>query len=410
MDSPTATPEASTPPALPAGQPIERVQRWGVEFVLLGTAHVSRQSVEAVRALLDAESFDAVAVELCASRAAGLRDPDQIRQLDLFRVIREGKVGMVAASLALGAFQRRMAERFGIEPGAEMVAAMDGADLRALPCWLVDREVGTTLKRAWRGIGFRERMRVLGSLAAGVFGGGDASEQEIEALKQGDLLEDAFGEFARDSAPLYRGLIEERDRYMAASLQQHVERAPQVQRVLVVIGAGHLAGIARLLRETSAEPSSELAELERIPRAARWPKWLAVGLVLTLFVVIVYAFFKNPALGRSVLLDWALFTAGLAALGGILAGGHPLSVLIGAAVAPFKPIRILPPGAFAAMVELLLRRPRVADFEALKNDLVHWRGWWRNRVARTLLLFMLVNLGALAGEYIAGYRILRAVF
>ena len=390
-------------------QPIARVVRDGVEFVLLGTAHVSRQSVEAVHTLLNAEPFEAVAVELCASRAEGLRNPQAILQMDLFRVVREGKVGMVAASLALGAFQRRIAERFGIEPGAEMLAAMQGADQRGLPSWLIDREVGTTLKRAWRGVGLRERMRILGSLAAGVLGGEDASEQEIEALKQGDLLEDAFGEFARDSAALYRGLIEERDRYMAASLLQHVQRDPQIKRVLVVIGAGHLAGISHLLDAGELDPARDLPELDRIPPASRWPKWIAIGAVLALFAVIAYAFFKNPALGRAALLAWALLTAGLAALGGILAGGHPLSVLVGAVVAPFKPIRILPPGAFAAMTELMLRRPRVADFEALKRDLVEWRGWWRNRVARTLLLFLLVNLGALIGEYVAGIKILRAV-
>ncbi|WP_276966347.1 TraB/GumN family protein [Metallibacterium scheffleri] len=407
MDTPL--PSSGTPPALPA-QPIARVERWGVEFVLLGTAHVSRHSVDAVRALLETEHFDAVAVELCSSRAAGLRDPEQIRQMDLFRVIRDGKVGMVAASLALGAFQRRLAERFGVEPGAEMLAAMDGADARALPCWLIDREVGTTLKRAWRNVGFGERMRILGSLGASVFGGEETSEKDIEALKQGDMLEDAFGEFARDSATLFRSLIGERDRFMAASLQQQVERAPQVRRVLVVIGAGHLAGLSQMLREGEWQAQRELLELNRIPPASRWPKWIAIGMVLALFAVIAYAFFRSPALGFSTLLDWALFTAGLAALGGILAGGHPLSILVGAVVAPFKPIRILPPGAFAAMTELLLRRPRVADFEALKGDLVRWRGWWRNRVARILLLFMLVNLGALAGEYIAGIKILRAVF
>ena len=407
MDTPL--PSSGTPPALPA-QPIARVERWGVEFVLLGTAHVSRHSVDAVRALLETEHFDAVAVELCSSRAAGLRDPEQIRQMDLFRVIRDGKVGMVTASLALGAFQRRLAERFGVEPGAEMLAAMDGADARALPCWLIDREVGTTLKRAWRNVGFGERMRILGSLGASVFGGEETSEKDIEALKQGDMLEDAFGEFARDSATLFRSLIGERDRFMAASLQQQVERAPQVCRVLVVIGAGHLAGLSQMLREGEWQAQRELLELNRIPPASRWPKWIAIGMVLALFAVIAYAFFRSPALGFSTLLDWALFTAGLAALGGILAGGHPLSILVGAVVAPFKPIRILPPGAFAAMTELLLRRPRVADFEALKGDLVRWRGWWRNRVARILLLFMLVNLGALAGEYIAGIKILRAVF
>ena len=391
-------------------QPIVRVQRAGVEIVLLGTAHVSRQSVEAVRALLAQEPFSAVAVELCNSRAAGLRNPEAIRQMDLFRVVRERKVGMVAASLALGAFQRRIAERFGIEPGAEMLAAMEGAEQRALPCWLVDREVGTTLKRAWRGVGARERMRILGSLGAGVFGGDDTSEKEIEALKQGDLLEDAFGEFARESAALYRSLIEERDRYMALRIEQELARAPMVDKLLVVVGAGHLAGLAEHLRGGMLDAARDLPALDRIPPAARWPRVLGMALMLGLLAVIVYAFVRSPALGRAALLDWALLTAGLAALGGIVAGGHPLSILVGAAVAPFKPIRVLPPGAFAAMTELLLRRPRVSDFEALKADLAHWRGWWRNRVARTLMLFILVNLGALIGEYIAGIRILQTVF
>ena len=406
MDSSTAAPHQEVLPV----QPMLHLERGGVRFVLLGTAHVSRQSAEAVRALLAEESFDAVAIELCASRAEALRDPDAMRQMDLFRVVREGKVGMVAASLALGAFQRRIAERFGIEPGAEMKAAMDGAQQRALPCWLIDREVGVTLRRAWRGVGLRERMRILGGLAAGVLGGEDPSEHEIEALKQGDLLEDAFGEFARDSAVLYRSLIEERDAYMALRLQRCVQESAQVRRVLVVVGAGHLAGLGRQLEQARIEPERELQELERIPPAARWPRALAVGLVLALFAVIVFAFLRSPALGRAAVLDWIVYTAGLAALGGILAGGHPLSILAGAVVAPFKPIRILPPGAFAALSELMLRRPRVADFESLKRELAHWRGWWRNRVARTLLLFMLVNLGALAGEYIAGIRILRSVF
>ena len=404
-------PEPTTSQGALPTQPVLRVTCAGVEFVLLGTAHVSRQSVEAVRAMLAEESFDAVAVELCPSRAAGLRDPESLRQMDLFRVIREGKVGMVAASLALGAFQRRIAARFGIEPGAEMMAAMDGAHERGLPCWLIDREVGITLRRAWRGVTVRERTRILGTLAAGVFVGDETSEQEIESLKQGDLLEDAFGEFARDSATLYRALIEERDRYMAAKLQRHAGDSPGIGRVLVVIGAGHLAGLGRqLAAPATTEYLDELRELDRIPPAARWPKWLAAGMVTALFGVIAYAFFKNPALGRTALLDWALLTAGLAAAGGIVAGGHPLSILVGAAVAPFKPIRILPPGAFAAMTELMLRRPRVADFEALRADLADWRGWWRNRVARTLLLFILVNLGALIGEYVAGIRILHSVF
>ncbi|MDE2309119.1 MAG: TraB/GumN family protein, partial [Xanthomonadaceae bacterium] len=156
---------------LPAlqGQPIERVRRDGVEYVLLGTAHVSRISVAAVDALLAHERFDAVAVELCESRALGMRDPEALKQMDLFKVIRQGKAGMVAASLVLSAFQKRLAEQSGIEPGAEMKAAMDGAGQRGLPVWLIDREVGTTLKRAWRSVGFWQRFGLLGGLLASVF-------------------------------------------------------------------------------------------------------------------------------------------------------------------------------------------------------------------------------------------------
>ncbi|MGH8213613.1 MAG: TraB/GumN family protein, partial [Rhodanobacteraceae bacterium] len=129
-------------------QPITRITHSGVEYVLLGTAHVSRASVAAVRALIERENFDAIAVELCESRAAGMRDPDALAKMDLFQVIRTGKAGMVFASLALSSFQRRIAEQYGIEPGAEMRAAMDGAGERNLPLWLVDREIGITLNHA----------------------------------------------------------------------------------------------------------------------------------------------------------------------------------------------------------------------------------------------------------------------
>ena len=215
-----SVPETALPlPTALADQPIERVQRDGVEYVVLGTAHVSRSSMEAVEALLEHEHFDAVAVELCDSRAQGMRNPEAFKQMDLFQVIRQGKTGMVAASLVLSSFQKRLADQYGIEPGAEMKAAMDGADQRGLPLWLVDREVGTTLKRAWHSVGFWQRFGLLGGMLASVFERENIDEGEIEKLKQGDMLESAFSEFASESEPLYRSLIAERDAYMAARLR-----------------------------------------------------------------------------------------------------------------------------------------------------------------------------------------------
>ena len=400
---------------LPAlqGQPIERVQRDGVEYVLLGTAHVSRISVAAVDALLAHEHFDAVAVELCESRAQGMRDPEALKQMDLFKVIRQGKAGMVAASLVLSAFQKRLAEQSGIEPGAEMKAAMQGAEQRGLPVWLIDREVGTTLKRAWRSVGFWQRFGLLGGLLASVFEREDIEPAEIEKLKQADLLESAFSEFASGSKPLYQSLIGERDAFMAARLREESARSPTTEprRVLVVIGAGHLKGLVELLREQQDDPASLLAGLDSLPPKARWPKWLAAALVLLVFAAIAYAFHRNTALGTQALLDWILFTGGFAALGALAAGAHPFSIIAAFIAAPIKPFRPgIPAGGISAMAEAWVRRPRVADFETLRDDIAHWSGWWKNRVARTLLNFFLVSTGTIIGEYTAGIHILHSLF
>jgi pheromone shutdown-related protein TraB len=403
------------PVLLPAlqGQPIERVQRDGVEYALLGTAHVSRSSVEAVEALLGHEHFDAVAVELCDSRAQSMRDPEAFKQMDLFKVIRQGKAGMVAASLVLSTFQKRLADQSGIQPGAEMKAAMDGAEQHALPLWLIDREVGTTLKRAWRSVGFWQRFGLLGGLLASVFEREQIEQDEIEKLKQGDLLESAFSEFASESKPLFESLIGERDAFMAARLREEAARSASAEnrRVLVVVGAGHLKGLAELLRSQQDDPASKVAELATTPPKARWPKWLAAGLVLLVFAAIAWAFHRNTELGAQALRDWVLFTGGFAALGALAAGGHPLSIVAAFIAAPIKPFRPgIPAGGISAMAEAWVRRPRVVDFDTLRDDIVHWSGWWKNRVARTLLNFFLVSVGTIIGEYSAGIHIFKSLF
>lgn len=400
--------------SLPAlqGQPIERVQRDGVEYVVLGTAHVSRSSMEAVEALLAHEQFDAVAVELCESRAQSMRDPEAFKQLDLFNVIRQGKAGMVAASLVLSTFQKRLADQSGILPGAEMKAAMDGAEQRSLPLWLIDREVGTTLKRAWRSVGFWQRFGLLGGLLASVFEREDIGHAEVEKLKQGDLLESAFSEFASESRPLYDSLIGERDRFMAARLREEASRSvsSEPRRVLVVIGAGHLKGLCTLLREEQADPSRTVADLASTPPKARWPKWVAGALVLLVFAAIAWAFHRNTALGTQALLAWVLYTGGFSAIGALIAGAHPLSILAAFVAAPIKPFRPgIPSGGISAMVEAWIRRPRVIDFDTLRDDIVHWSGWWKNRVARTLLNFFLVSAGTIIGEYTAGIHIFKSL-
>jgi pheromone shutdown-related protein TraB len=387
-----------------SGQPHVIVERDGVRYTLLGTAHVSKASVDAVRAAIDADRFDAIAVELDAQRLQALTDPDALAKLDLVKVIRDGKVALFAANLGLAAYQRRLAEQLGIEPGAELKAAATEAQARGLPLHLIDRDVGITFRRVSAGLGWWARAKLGSGLIASLFAREDVGEDEIEKLKEGDMLEASFGEFAEDSPALYSRLIDERDQYMAAKLRA---TAGEARNVLAVVGAGHLQGLARYLREETREPDALCAELDFVAKKRRIP-WFT--LILTALVVggIAWGVHRGGfALGADLLRQWVFYTVGFTALGALLAGANPLSLIVGAVVAPFKPFRPgMPSGMFAALVEARMRKPAYGDFLALRDDAQTLGGWYRNRVTRVVLVFMLTNFGTIAGEWLAGARIL----
>src|SRR5690606_2522621 len=214
-----ATPAAPAVSDAIAGQPLVEIERDGVHYILLGTAHVSQASADAVRALISDRPFDAVAVELCETRHRAMTTPEAMSKLDIFQVIRDGKIGLVAANLALSAYQRRLAEQLGVEPGAEMRAAIDASAEKSLPVWCIDRDIGITLKRTYAAVGFWRRMTLMSGLAMSLIVKDEVDAEEIERLKEGDILESSFHEFASRDETLYAALIDERDRYMAARLR-----------------------------------------------------------------------------------------------------------------------------------------------------------------------------------------------
>ena len=385
-------------------QPHAVVERDGVRYTLLGTAHVSHSSVEAVEDAIESGGFDTVAVELDQARLQALTDPDSLARLDLVQVIRKGKVAMFAANLALASYQRRLAEQLGIEPGAELKRAVAVAKERGLGVELIDREVGLTFRRASASLGFFGKVKLAAGLMAGLFSSEEMDEAEIEKLKEGDILESTFGEFAQSSPALYESVIAERDRYMAARLRQ---MPAGTRDVLAVVGAGHLAGLARHLADDTAAPGEIRATLEDAP-PARGMRWIGTVITLLILAMIAWGFWQGGAeLGRQLVLEWALITAGFAALGTILAAGHPLGILAAAIAAPLKPFRPpgVSPGLFSALIEAHFRKPAYGDFLALRDDAGDLRGWYRNRVSRTLLNFILTNLGSSVGVWIAGLRI-----
>lgn len=387
-----------------AGQPVVELERDGVRYTLLGTAHVSRASIDAVNAAIDSGRFDAVAVELDEQRHKALTQPDALAQLDLVKVIREKKVAPFAANLALAAYQRRLAEQLGIEPGAELKAAASEAVARGLSLQLIDRDVGITFRRILQGLSWWDRAKLIGSVAAGLFDREDVSEADIERLKEGDMLESSFGEFARETPTLYASLIDERDRYMAAKLR---ERADGAKHVLAVVGAGHLKGMAKYLAEEQRAPQALTAELVQVRQKRNIP-WITLTLMVLICGGIAWGYFHGGRdLGRDLLLQWVAWTGGLAALGALLARGHVLSILAAGIAAPLKPFRPgLPPGMFSALSEVHLRKPAYPDFLALRDDAQTLAGWYRNRVCRVVLVFLLSNIGSAIGVWISGASIL----
>jgi pheromone shutdown-related protein TraB len=394
-------------------EPAQTVLVNGAEVYLLGTAHVSRASVARVQALLTPAAdgnpdFDAVAVELCPSRFESLMDPDRLHRMDLFAVIREQRVYVVAASLALAAYQQRLADQFGIEPGAEQRAAIQLAHDRGLAVLLVDRDIGVTLRRAAANLGWWKRLNLFSGLLVGMLSREEVSEEEIERLKQGDVLETTFAEFAEDRRDLFVPLITERDQYMAARLRQEIAGSGH-RRVLAVLGAGHLAGVAAALREPAApgaDPAGTIAALSHVPPPSLFWRafpWLLVVLILGVFV---YGFTRSPELGWNLVWDWVVINGGLAALGAAIAAAHPLTVLVSFCAAPLTSLNpTIGAGMVAGGAELLLRRPSVGDFAGLREDVTTVRGWWRNRVSHILTVFILASLGSAIGTYVAGFRI-----
>ena len=385
-------------------QPHMEVERDGVHYTLLGTAHISKSSIEAVRSAIASGRFDAIAVELDEQRLKALTEPDALAQLDLVKVIRERKVAPFAANLALAAYQRRLAEQLDIEPGAELKTAALEAQARGLPLQLIDRDVGITFRRILQSLGWLDRMKLIGGLGSGLFASDEIDESDIERLKEGDMLESSFGEFARETPSLYATLIDERDQYMAARLR---ERSDGATRVLAVVGAGHLKGMARYLAEEARAPDDIASELVHVTSKRKIP-WITIVLMLLIAAGIAWGYAQGGReLGRELLIQWVAWTGGLAGLGALLARGHILSILAAAISAPLKPFRPgLPPGMFSALVEVHLRKPAYPDFLALRDDAQTLGGWYRNRVCRVVMVFMLTNIGSAIGVWISGARIL----
>ncbi|MDG1540988.1 MAG: TraB/GumN family protein [Candidatus Thalassarchaeaceae archaeon] len=367
---------------------------------LLGTAHVSSESVDLVRSQIEEWGPDLVAVELCPSRMAALTKPDSLESEDLLKIIKEGRSAMILLQSALAAQQRRMGVSSGEKPGAELLAAVIAAEDSGVPVEMIDRDVVVTLRRAWRKMGIIEKWRILNTLLW------EEDDDEVsidEVLGDSDLLSSMMEE-AREIAPgAGEVLIDERDSFLAGRIQQIRGRG----KVLAVIGAGHLSGVAHNLGEPAIETTSRLAELGKEPPKSIWPRLLMAAIPIFLFGAVAWMITNGEidALKQTAQ-TWLILNAVLAGAGVLIARGHPLSILVGAIASPITSLNpTLAAGWFAGYTQLKVASPTgkdAQDFLVLDEISL----FWKNRVGRVLMVTMMGNLGSMAGAWLAGGAIL----
>ena len=367
------------------------------QILLIGTAHISQSSVDEVNHVIEQEKPDTVCIELCSSRYQAMMDKDQWKNMDIFKVVREGKSFLLFANLIMTAFQKRLGSQLGVKPGAEMLPAAQASERVNAELLLADRDVKITLQRTWRGMPFWGRMKVLSQLLASLFIREEISKEEIEKLKESDALSEAMQMLADQSPEMKRILIDERDQFMAEKIRQS-----NGKRIVAVVGAGHVRGLTAEL-----EREHNLAELETVPSPGKLGKWLKWGIPALIIGLIVYGFFAvDTDVSIEMIQRWFLINGTLSAIGTALAFGHPITIATAFVAAPFTSLNpAVAAGWVAGLVEALLRKPQVRDFENLADDITHLRGFWRNNITRILLVVMFANLGSAIGTFVGGFAI-----
>ena len=369
----------------------------GKKILLIGTAHISQSSVDEVNSVINQVNPDTVCIELCSSRYQAMLAKDQWKNMDIFKVIREGKSFLLFANLIMTAFQKRLGSRLGVKPGSEMFEAANVAEKLNSELVLADRDVKITLQRTWRGMRFWGKMKVLGQLLASLFIREEISKEEIEKLKESDALSEAMKMLAEQSPEMKRILIDERDQYMAEKIRQSMGKL-----VVAVVGAGHVKGLTAEL-----ENKHNLAELESVPPTGKAVAWLKWGIPALIIALIVYGFFTvDTDVSIEMIQRWFLINGTLSALGTAAAFGHPITIAVAFIAAPFTSLNpTIAAGWVAGLVEALLRKPQVRDFENLADDITHLRGFWQNNITRILLVVIFANLGSAIGTFAGGFAI-----
>jgi pheromone shutdown-related protein TraB len=339
-------------------------------------------------------------VELCKSRHQAIRQKERWQNTNIVKVIKEKKAFLLLSNLMLASFQKRIAQKLDVVPGQEMITALDSAEAVGAATHLADREIRVTLSRTWRKMGFWDKMKLFFQLLMSMGGVDEISEEDVEKMKQQDVLETLLSEVGQQMPVLRDILIDERDQY----LTEKIRSAPG-KRIVAVVGAGHVPGIKNYW-----ETPIDMATLETLPPKRKYVDVIKWGLPALIAALILSGFyFRGVEAGTEMISWWLLANGLLAGLGAVVAMGHPLTVIASVAAAPLTSLNpMIAAGWVGGLVEAVIRKPQVKDLEGLSDDILSARGFWRNKVTRILLVVVFTNIGSVIGTFVALPMILKA--
>jgi pheromone shutdown-related protein TraB len=402
--TPSTEPDAAPPAPAPEHDDVHRLRLGDRELVLIGTAHISQESVDLVREIIAREQPDRVCIELDERRFKALSDKQRWQSLDLREVIRTRQLATLLVNLLLSSYQKRLGGQLGVIPGSELLAAAEAAKELGVPVELCDRDVRVTLRRAWGALSLWRKAELLSGLFAAGFETPELSEEELRRIRKKDVLNELMQQLGQAMPALKRVLIDERDAYLA-----HKIRQSEGKRLVAVVGAGHVEGMLKALQ---ADEPVDLPKLDAIPPVALGYKLAGWSVPLAVIAAIAWIGMKQgaPAAGQHVLY-WILATGVPSAVGAIAALAHPLTILSAFVAAPFTTLSpLIGVGHVTAFVQAYMVPPRIHELQSAGDDVSVPLRWWSSRLLRMFLVLFLTSIGGSIGAWVAGVEIARELF
>ncbi len=363
------------------------------EIILVGTAHVSKESAQLVGSVIETEKPDTVCVELCDARYQSIRQKEKWLDTDIIKVIKEKKSFLLLSNLLLASFQKRIADKFDIVPGAEMIKAIDAAEAVGARIHLSDRSIRITLAKTWRAMGLWGKIKLLFHLLLSMGEIEEITEKDIEKMQQQDVLESLLADVGKSLPVLRDILIDERDQYLAYKI-----RTAPGDKIVAVVGAGHVPGIKKYW-----DAEIDMDRLNRIPPKGKFTGLLKWIIPLGILVLFIWGFYHGGThVGANMIIWWIMANGILAGLGAAIALAHPLTILSSILAAPLTSLNpMIAAGWVSGLVEAFSRKPKVRDFENLSRDILSVKGFWKNKITRILLVVVFTNLGSAIGTFVA---------